>query len=60
MRFHDGSSLDAAAVVTSFRRLINPNSALAATGKFAPVIASVEAVDSAMSSSASSDPMRIS
>ena len=45
VRFHDGSSLNAATVVSSFRRLINPNSALAATGKFAPVIASVEAVN---------------
>ena len=45
VRFHDGSSLDAAAVVTSFQRLISPNSALAATGKFIPVIASVEAMN---------------
>ena len=45
VRFHDGSSLNAAAVVASFQRLINPSAALAATGKFIPVIASVDAVN---------------
>ena len=45
VRFHDGTIMDAEAVAASFRRLIDPRSALAAAGKFTPVIASVEAVD---------------
>ncbi len=45
VRFHDGAVLDAPAVAASFRRLIDPASALAASGKFAPVIGAVEALD---------------
>jgi glutathione transport system substrate-binding protein len=45
VRFHDGARLNAQAVVTSFQRLIDPASALAAAGKFKPVIASVQALD---------------
>jgi glutathione transport system substrate-binding protein len=45
VHFHDGASLNAAAVVTSFRRLIDPSAALAATGKFLPIIAAVDAVN---------------
>ena len=46
VRFHDGTIMDAEAVAGTFRRLIDPRSALAAAGKFTPVIASVEVVDS--------------
>jgi glutathione transport system substrate-binding protein len=45
VRFHDGAPLNAPAVVLSFQRLIDPASALAAAGKFKPVIASVQALD---------------
>jgi glutathione transport system substrate-binding protein len=45
VRFHDGASMNAQAVVVSFKRLIDPGSALAAAGKFRPVIASVQALD---------------
>jgi len=45
VRFHDGSALDAAAVAASFSRLIDPNAALAAAGKFAPIIASAAPVN---------------
>ena len=44
VRFHDGAPMDAAAVTLSFRRLIDPRSALAAAGKFKPIIGAVEAV----------------
>jgi glutathione transport system substrate-binding protein len=44
VRFHDGEALDAAAVAASFRRLIEPGSALAAAGKFTPVIGTADAV----------------
>jgi glutathione transport system substrate-binding protein len=44
VRFHDGAEMDAPAVAVSFRRLIDPGAALAATGKFTPVIAQVQAV----------------
>jgi glutathione transport system substrate-binding protein len=44
VRFHDGAPLDAAAVVASFQRLIDPGSALAAAGKFRPIIGSVQAL----------------
>jgi glutathione transport system substrate-binding protein len=43
VRFNDGAPLDAAAAAGSFRRLIDPRSALAAAGKFKPIIGSVEA-----------------
>jgi glutathione transport system substrate-binding protein len=45
VRFHDGAPMNAQAVVLSFKRLIDPQSALAAAGKFRPVIASVRALD---------------
>ena len=44
VRFHDGAPMDAAAVAQSFQRLIDPRSALAAAGKFKPIIGSVETV----------------
>ena len=44
VRFHDGAPMDAAAVAASFQRLIDPDAALAAAGKFRPVIGSVAAV----------------
>ncbi len=46
VRFHDGSVMDAEAAAGGFRRLIDPASTLAAAGKFIPVIASCEVVDS--------------
>jgi len=45
VRFHDGAPMNAQAVVVTFQRLIDPASALAAAGKFRPVIASVQALD---------------
>ncbi len=45
VRFHDGEAMEASAVVESFRRLIAPGSALAAAGKFTPIIGEAEAVD---------------
>jgi glutathione transport system substrate-binding protein len=42
VRFHDGTAMDDAAVVASFRRLIEPGAALAASGKFTPIIAAVD------------------
>jgi glutathione transport system substrate-binding protein len=45
VRFHDGAPMNAQAVALSFQRLIDPASALAAAGKFKPVIASVRALD---------------
>jgi glutathione transport system substrate-binding protein len=44
VRFHDGAAFDATAVAASFGRLIDPNAALAAAGKFAPIIASAAAL----------------
>ena len=43
--FHDGTPLDAAAVVASFERLLDPARGLAAAGRVAAVLESVEAVD---------------
>jgi len=45
IRFHDGAKMDADAAARAFRRLVDPESALAAAGKFIPVIASCEALD---------------
>jgi len=44
VRFHDGAPMDAAAVAGSFQRLLDPQAALAAAGKFLPVIGSAAAV----------------
>lgn len=43
--FHDGTPLDADAVVVSFERLLDPEVGLAGAGRFQPVIDTVEAVD---------------
>jgi glutathione transport system substrate-binding protein len=43
--FHDGTPLNAEAVVHSFQRFLDPKRGLAAAGRISPVLASVRAVD---------------
>ena len=43
--FHDGTPFDAAAVVNSFERLIDPHRGLAGGSRLRPIIDGVEAID---------------
>jgi ABC-type transport system substrate-binding protein len=42
--FHDGTALDASAVVATFERMLEPDRNTSATAYFQPIVASVEAV----------------